>query len=123
VSDDDNGNGDGDSEEEEEGPNRKRPRTCTLLRIMFHDTLSQQFGQIEAVYEARKVTFEIKTDAGLDSGSLAEGEELVCNVAVEFEEGNDFDAKITVECSDSKLRKNVQECLKSVAEAAAPVKV
>ena len=122
VSDDDNGDGDGEEEEEEEGPNRKRPRTLTLLR-MFHDTLSQQFGQIEAVYEARKVTFEIKTDAGLESGSLAEGEELVCNVAVEFEEGNDFDAKITVECSDSKLGKNIQECLKSVAEAAAPVKV
>jgi cleavage and polyadenylation specificity factor subunit 3 len=104
-------------------PDPKRPRTDTMLRL-FHDTLLEQFDEhsIEATYEARKAMFEIKTDAGLESGAL-EGDHLICNVIVQFEEGNDFDAKISVECSDAKLGTNIQECLRGVAEASNPVKV
>jgi len=103
-------------------PERKRPRTDTMLRL-FHDTLLEQFDKncVEATYEGRKATFEIKTDAGLESGTL-ENDHLMCNVAIEFEEGNDFDAKITVECSDAKFGTNIQECLKGVAEASGPLK-
>ena len=121
----DGGDADGDGGGEGDGPDRKRPRRVETLLRMFHDTLLQQFDveKVEASYEARKATFEIKTDAGLESGSLGDGEELVCNVAVEFEDGNNFDAKISVECSDSKFGKNIQECLKGVAEASGPVKV
>ncbi|GFH54658.1 metallo-hydrolase/oxidoreductase [Chaetoceros tenuissimus] len=110
------------SDLEEDAPDKKRPRTDAMLRL-FHDTLLQQFDakNIEASYEARKATFEIKTDAGLESGAL-DGDCLACNVTVEFEEGNEFDAKITVECEDAKLSKNIQESLRGVAEASAPIK-
>lgn len=110
------------SDLEEDAPDKKRPRTDAMLRL-FHDTLLQQFDakNIEASYEVRKATFEIKTDAGLESGAL-DGDYLACNVTVEFEEGNEFDAKITVECEDAKLSKNIQESLRGVAEASAPIK-
>lgn len=110
------------SDLEEDTPDKKRPRTDAMLRL-FHDTLLQQFDEknIEASYEARRATFEIKTDAGLESGAL-DGDYLACNVTVEFEEGNEFDAKITVECEDDKLSKNIQESLRGVAEASAPIK-
>lgn len=110
------------SDLEEDTPDKKRPRTDAMLRL-FHDTLLQQFDEknIEASYEARRATFEIKTDAGLESGAL-DGDYLACNVTVEFEEGNEFDAKITVECEDAKLSKNIQESLRGVAEASAPIK-
>ncbi len=101
-----------------EGRERKRPRT--ILRI-FHDTLLEQFDTVEATYEARKANFEISSDTRLDSVPLEEGNRLVCNVEIEFEEGNDIDARIQVECSDEKLAKNVQECLKGVAKSLNPV--
>jgi cleavage and polyadenylation specificity factor subunit 3 len=107
-----------------EMPGHKRPRTDALLRL-FHDTLLHQFekSSIEASYEARKVTFEIKNDASLDSAALLEADQLQCRVDVHFEDDDDINAKITVECSDSKFAKNIQECLRGVAEAAGPVRL
>jgi hypothetical protein len=102
----------------EDEPERKRPRT--ILKI-FHDTLLEQFESIEATFEARKASFEIKTDTRLDSVPLEAGNQLVCNVEIEFEDGNDLDARIKVECSDEKLSKNVQECLKNIAKAVNPL--
>jgi hypothetical protein len=107
-----------DDEDEEGEPERKRPRT--LLRI-FHDTLLEQFDSVEAVYEARKASFEINTDTRLDSVSLKDGKKLTCNVEIEFDDDNDIDARIKVECSDEKLGKIVQECLKNVAKSVNPV--
>eukprot|EP00551_Chaetoceros_affinis_P008276 CAMPEP_0203668548 /NCGR_PEP_ID=MMETSP0090-20130426/5154_1 /ASSEMBLY_ACC=CAM_ASM_001088 /TAXON_ID=426623 /ORGANISM="Chaetoceros affinis, Strain CCMP159" /LENGTH=727 /DNA_ID=CAMNT_0050533025 /DNA_START=102 /DNA_END=2281 /DNA_ORIENTATION=+ len=100
------------AEDTGEEPERKRPRT--LLRI-FHDILLEQFDSVDAVYEARKATFEINTDTRLDQVALDDGKRLTCNVEIEFDDGNDVDAKIKVECGDEKLGKNVQECLKNVA--------
>jgi cleavage and polyadenylation specificity factor subunit 3 len=111
---------DADEENNDEEGRKKRPRT--LLR-MFHDTLLQQFQDIQATYEARKVVLEIQTDVSLESGSLDEGENVVCVVTIEFEEGNDYDARIEVVCSDSKLASNVRNCLKSIASASAPINV
>lgn len=102
-----------------DSPEQKRPRT--LLRI-FHDTLLEQFNSIEATYEARKASFEVSTDTRLDSVPLEDGKKLICNVDIEFEEDNDIDAIIKVECSDEKLAKNVQECLKNVAKSLNPVR-
>ena len=107
-----------DDSDEAEEPDRKRPRT--LLRI-FHDTLLEQFDSVEATYEARKASFEINTDTRLDSVSLDDGNKLTCNVEIEFDADNDIDAKIKVECSDEKLGKNVQECLRNVAKSLNPV--
>ncbi len=101
-----------------EGPEQKRPRT--LLRI-FHDTLLEQFDSVEAAYEARKASFEISTDTRLDQVSLDDGKRLICNVEIEFDDGNDIDAKIKVECGDEKLGKNVQECLKNVTKSLNPI--
>lgn len=118
-------------EEDEETstiPAPKQSRTERILRL-FHTTLLQQFATVEAVYDSvslAKATFEIRTDAGLESGSLGEGNVLVCDVVVEFEqmaEGvTSTDAKITVECEDEKLGANVRDCLRNVAEAAAPLR-
>jgi len=103
-----------DDENDDESPSEnKRPRT--LLRI-FHDTLLDQFKTVEATYEARKATFEIQTDIPLDDGQT-----VTCNVEINFEDGNDIDAKIQVECADEKLGKNVQECLRSVATSINPI--
>jgi len=102
----------------------KQTRTERILRL-FHTTLLQQFATVEAVYDgALRASFEIQTDAGLESGSLGEGNVLVCNATVEFEGGSlSTDAKITVECEDEKLGGNVRDCLKNVALTAAPLKL
>lgn len=105
-------------DKEEGQPEKKRPRT--ILRI-FHDTLLEQFNSVEATFEARKAQFEINSDTRLDSVPLEDGKTLTCNVEVEFEDGNDFDARIKVECSDEKLCKNVQDCLQNLAKSINPV--
>jgi hypothetical protein len=97
-------------------------RVDSLLRL-FHDTLLNQFKDVDASYDLRKASFEIRTDVGLESGTLKDGEYLLCVVEIDFGYEGSTEAKITVECSDSKVAKNVQECLKNVAEAAAPLSV
>ena len=106
--------------EDEGKSNTKRPKSIFQV---FYDTLSQQFKTVEATYEARRATFEVRTDAGLESGALSAGEELVCNVSVHFEEKDSPKAKVTVECTDAKLASNVQECLHRIADASAPVRI
>lgn len=105
-------------ETDENEPEKKRPRT--ILRI-FHETLLEQFESVEAVYEARKATFEISTDTRLDSVPLEDDKKLICNVDIEFDSDNDIDARIKVECGDEKFCKNVQECLKNVAKSVNPI--
>ena len=97
-------------------------REQTLLR-MFHDTLREQFVDVDAAYEARKATFEIKTDTGLESKALGSGEALTCSVSINFDDDVGVDGIIKVESIDSKLAANVQAALKNVAEAAAPLKL
>jgi len=67
---------------------------------------------VEAIYEANKGTYEVKNDGA-----------LVCTATVEFEEGLDGTAKITVESEDEKLASNVRACLRNVAAASAPIAV
>jgi len=118
------GENDGNDDVETSTTTPKQTRTERILRL-FHTTLLQQFATVEAVYEgALRVSFEIQTDAGLESGSLGEGNMLLCNVMIEFENGTlSTDAKITVECEDEKLGENVRDCLKNVALTAAPLKL
>ena len=97
-------------------------RIDSILRL-FHDTLLNQFKDVDASYDLRKASFEIRTDVGLEAGSVKDGEYLSCVVEVDFEYEGSIEAKITVECNDSKVAKNVQECLKNVAEAAAPLSI
>ena len=92
----------------------------------LHQTLSDQFLSVEATYEARKGTFEVKLDAkgGVnDEGGEESNNEVVCTATVEFEDDLDATAKITVECEDEKLAGNVRECLQNVAAASAPISI
>eukprot|EP01082_Thalassiosira_pseudonana_P002988 g3011.t1 g3011 contig12:1256525-1258999(-) len=92
----------------------------------LHQALSDQFLSVEATYEARKGTFEVKLDAkgGVnDEGGEESNNEVVCTATVEFEDDLDATAKITVECKDEKLAGNVRECLQNVAAASAPISI
>jgi len=93
-----------------------------LLRL-FHHVLKEQFEKVEAVYETTKATFEVQTDTGLESGPLSDKESLVCISTVDFGHILSTDAKITVECKDEKLARNIQDCLKNIAVAATPLKI
>ena len=93
-----------------------------------HQALSDQFLSVEAMYEANKGTFEIKIDA--NNNVKKEGEaaavddndgSLVCTAIVEFEEGLEGTAKVTVESEDEKLAANVRTCLTNVAAASAAI--
>lgn len=88
---------------------------------LIHDTLRDQFEAVEAIYEGNAGTFEITTDAGLESGTLGEDGTLACTAKVEFDDGSGTNAKITVECADKRLGSSVQECLQNLAAAAAPI--
>ena len=92
----------------------------------LHQALLDQFLCVEATYEARKGTFEIKLDGNGKNGENGDvGEEedgaVICTATVEFEEDLEDTAKITVECQDGKLAANVRDCLQNVAAAAAPI--
>lgn len=114
--------------DDEEPQNKKlksseRSEREERLFKMFHDMLRQQFSDVEVVFEARKATFDITTDAGLDSKALSGGETLTCSVSIEFDDDAGVDGIIRVESVDKRLAKNIQSSLKTAAEAAAPLKI
>ena len=114
---------------EDDGDEKQNDPKKTMeehLRSLHH-ALKDQFLCVEATYEAKKGTFEIKLDA--NSGANADGGmgdddgAVVCIATVEFESSLDDTAKVTVECDDEKLATNVRECLQNVATAAAPIAI
>lgn len=95
------------------------------LRVM-HQSLKDNFLSVEATYEAKHASFEIKIDAEPRKSDEAGGEEsqgLVCTATVAFENNVDDVAKITVECEDEKLAANVRDCLQNISIASAPFAV
>ena len=106
-------------EEEEESPANVIE---SRLRVI-HNTLLEQFDNVEATYEGSTASFEIQTDTGLEKYP-ADGGILTCTVKIEFEdESNGIEAKVTVECEDATLAGNLQECVKNVALSSAPIKL
>ncbi|EJK60589.1 hypothetical protein THAOC_19026 [Thalassiosira oceanica] len=115
------------------GHRRKRPREGEDLRAKteeylrtIHEALRMQYLSVEATYEARKGTFEIRIDADGDGvkreGGVGDDDsrDLTCTAEVIFED--DFGtAKISVESEDEKLATNVRTCLANLAEASAAV--
>ena len=90
---------------------------------LIHNTLLEQFDNVEATYEGSTASFEIQTDTGLEKYP-ADGGILTCTVKVEFEDDtNGAEAKVTVECEDATLAANLQECVKNVALSSAPIKL
>jgi hypothetical protein len=75
------------------------------------------------VYEGNKAVYEIRTDSGLEAGSLDEEGTLVCTASVEFDDGSRVNAEISVECKDEKFAANVQACLRNVAATMTPIDV
>lgn len=95
------------------------------LRAM-HQSLKDNFLSVEATYEAKKASFEIKIDASTINADEGEGEEtkgIVCTAVVAFENDLDDVAKITVECEDEKLAANVRDCLQNISIASSPFTV
>jgi hypothetical protein len=93
-----------------------------ICRLRFiHALLREHFENVEATYEGTKATFEIQTDAGLQSDVLDDEGKLSCCVRVEFLDKLGEDAKVSVECRDEKLATSIQECLRSATEAAKPI--
>jgi len=91
-------------------------------RLRFiHSLLKEHFQSVEAVYEGNMGSFEIITDSGLEAGVLDEDGKLKCSVTVEFDDAAGSNAKITVECVDTKLANNVQAMLRNAVTAATSV--
>lgn len=113
-------------EDESSSPAGKKRREGELsgteecLRLV-HATLKEQFETVEATFEAEAGSFEIRTDTGLESGSQGDDGFLTCTVKVDFEGIGGKEAKVTVECNDGKLAANIQDCIRNIAMAAAPV--
>jgi len=84
--------------------------------------LKEQFQNVEAVYEGTRATYEIETDAGLESGVLDDEGKLKCTVSVEFDDAAASLARIGVECADKKIATNVQDMLRNAIVAASAVK-
>lgn len=84
--------------------------------------LREQFQNVEAAYEGSRASYEIETDAGLESGVLNDEGKLKCIVQVEFDDAAASVAKITVECEDKKIATNIQDMLGNAIAAASAVK-
>jgi Pre-mRNA 3'-end-processing endonuclease polyadenylation factor C-term len=115
-----------DSVNDDQAP--KKPRadetSSTESRLRFiYGTLKDQFENVEAVYEGDIGTYEITTDSGHETGVADDDGMVRCSVKVEFVDAYGTNAKISVECKDQKLGANVQECLRNVATAMAPIKI
>lgn len=101
----------------------EKDATETRLRIM-HETLKKQFETVEAVYEGKTASFEIKLDTALESGvELDDDGILTCTAKVEFEDDLGVNAVITVECADKKIASNVQDCLRNLSTSLAPISI
>jgi hypothetical protein len=90
-------------------------------------TISFVFSSCAHIFRG---SFEIRIDSDNIGNREKEGEEasdddgaLVCTATVDFEDGFDGTAKITVECEDEKLASNVRACLQNVAAASAPIAI
>jgi hypothetical protein len=108
-------------------PEKKRRETeesTTESRLrLFYDTLKDQFDEVEAVYEGNSASYEIKVDCGLETSAVDENGVLTCTAKVTFDDETGGYAEIAVECADLKLAANVQECLRNLAAAAAPIDI
>ena len=91
-------------------------------RLRFlHCILKEQFEHIEAVFDGSKATFEIQSDAGLESHALGDERKLMCTVHAEFLDELGHDARISVESKDEKLAMNIQECLRRAVATTNPI--
>ena len=107
----------------EKGKKNQRADDLVGSRLRFMYTmLKEQFHDVEAVYDGYTGSYEIVTDAGLDTGVLDDEGKLKCLVTVDFDDASASTAKISVECTDQKMAANVQATLQNAVTAATSVK-
>lgn len=110
----------------EDGSSAKKPRhddaslTEKGLRLI-KEALKDQFDRVEFVCEGNSASYEITTDTGIDSGLVQEEDPIICTVNASFSNESGGIAEIKVECIDHKLASNVQECLRNLNRATAPL--
>ena len=88
---------------------------------LIKDTLMDQFGNVEVVYEGNNASYEIKTDIGFDMGTSKDNEQITCYIYAHFPDDIGLAAEIRVECSDKLLAANVQACLRNLTKFTAPI--
>ena len=88
---------------------------------LIKDTLIDQFGKVEAVYEGNNASFEIKTDTGFEAGVDKDDDQISCKVYASFPDDCGGMAEIRVECSDKKLASNIQTCVRNLMKFTAPL--
>jgi hypothetical protein len=113
-----------DNSEEKKLKNQK----SSLLRLC-HQALLESYSNVDAVFEPSIATFEIRLNDQCPSSTKASGDETLaadgptasCTVTVSFKSENSLDAKVSVECSDTKLATIIQDCIRNIALASAPI--
>jgi hypothetical protein len=106
---------------------QKKPKAEELdaisSRLRFiYSLLKEQFQNVEAVYEGVMGTYEIVTDAGLETGVLDDEGKLTCTVKVEYDCHSGTNAKVSVESRDHRLAENVKHSIRNSITAMGPVK-
>eukprot|EP00537_Pseudo-nitzschia_pungens_P018082 CAMPEP_0172406292 /NCGR_PEP_ID=MMETSP1061-20121228/70105_1 /TAXON_ID=37318 /ORGANISM="Pseudo-nitzschia pungens, Strain cf. pungens" /LENGTH=734 /DNA_ID=CAMNT_0013141821 /DNA_START=63 /DNA_END=2267 /DNA_ORIENTATION=- len=114
------GDNDGDGSLAKKARRDDANSTESTLRLI-NETLTNQFGKVETVYEGNSASYEITTDTGLESGLAEDAESLTCSVNVSFPDQSGGIAEIRVECLDKTLASNVHECLRNLTKATAPL--
>jgi len=114
---------------------RLKKQKSSLLRLCYQ-ALMESYAHVDAVFDVSMATFEIRLDGQASSGGQPSGSNIktsaeenlsseesssICTVKVIFEADKSLDAKISVECVDGKLAAVIQDCLRNVAIAAAPI--
>lgn len=112
-----------DTEVDQSTSKRKKvEETTSESRLRFiYVTLKDQFQDVNAIYEGNTASYEIKVDGGLTSGVEDDDGKVHCSVKVAFDDSTGANARVSVECPDEKLVKNVHSCIQNLVTTAAPI--
>jgi hypothetical protein len=98
--------------------NAKRTKEDTDIietrMTLIGSILKERFSRVDTVLEGTKATFE--APAG-DATTEVEDGQSFCVVQVDFQDGSSTEARITVECADENVTRNVQNMLQKAIRA------
>jgi len=98
---------------------RLKKKRSSLLRLCYQ-ALVESYAHVDAVFDVSMATFEISLDRQASADAEVESNST-CTVTITFEDESSLDAKISVEYVDAKIAAAIQDCLRSVSLAAAPI--
>lgn len=87
---------------------------------LCYQALVESYAHVDAVFDVSMATFEISLDRQASADAEVESNST-CTVTITFEDESSLDAKISVEYVDAKIAAAIQDCLRSVSLAAAPI--